>query len=135
MTEGKITSSSIRCRLMMWRYNTQKHRTVNDVPYCQLFGQMPCIGFPQPTTCSGTFGQTLATKAEQYHVCDYVGKEPVPLDDAVVHIDGTEVALAAAAEATTVAAITVTQAILSNEIISKYNREKGMRLTISKSLV
>jgi len=31
----------IRCKLVMWRYNTQHHRTINDTPYHLVYGQHP----------------------------------------------------------------------------------------------
>jgi hypothetical protein len=80
---------------MMWRYNTQKHRTVNDVPYRLLFGQMPRVGISDLHLAPGLL-DTLATKAELNPFCDYVGKEPV--FDAVVIDDETEVNAAPEAE-------------------------------------
>jgi hypothetical protein len=64
---------------MMWRYNTQKHRTVGEVPYHLVFGQHPCVGI------SGLhLGQDLldrlATEADLNKVREYEGMEVV-LDD------------------------------------------------------
>jgi hypothetical protein len=44
MAKTGSTNWSVGCRLMMWRYNTQEHRTVGDVPYRLVFGQMPHVG-------------------------------------------------------------------------------------------
>ncbi len=58
------------------------------MPYRLLFGQMPCVGISDLQLATGLL-DTLATKAELNHVCNYVGKEPVL--DAVVIDDKTEV--------------------------------------------
>ena len=83
------TNWSIGCRLMMWRYNTQEHRTVGDVPYRLVFGQMPRVGISS-LHLSSTVIDSLATEAELNRVCDYVGKDPDATDDPVV-ADGEEV--------------------------------------------
>ncbi len=44
MAETKNTNWSIGCCLMMWRYNTQVHRKVGDVPYWLVVGRMPHVG-------------------------------------------------------------------------------------------
>ena len=35
---------SVGCQLVMFRYNTQQHRTVGDIPYRLVFGQLPRVG-------------------------------------------------------------------------------------------
>ena len=68
--------------LMMWRYNTQEHRTVGDVPYRLVFGQMPRVGISS-LHLSPTVLDSLATEAQLNRVCDYVGKEADATDDVV----------------------------------------------------
>jgi hypothetical protein len=82
MAEMGNTNCSIGCRLMMWRYNTQEHRTVGDVPYRLIFGQMPRVGISS-LHLSATVLDSLATEAELNRVCDYVGKEADAIDDPV----------------------------------------------------
>ena len=82
MAETGNTNWSIGCRLMMWRYNTQEHRTVGDVPYRLVFGQMPRVGISS-LHLSPTVLDSLATEAQLNRVCDYVGKEADATDDVV----------------------------------------------------
>ena len=35
------------CRIVMWRVNTQQHRTIGDIPYSLMFGQLPRVGIAQ----------------------------------------------------------------------------------------
>jgi hypothetical protein len=35
---------TVGCRVVMWRYNTQIHRTLGNVPYRLMFGQLPRVG-------------------------------------------------------------------------------------------
>jgi hypothetical protein len=44
MTSNKMRLWSVGCRLMMWGYNTQHHRMVDNIPYHLLFGQHPHVG-------------------------------------------------------------------------------------------
>jgi hypothetical protein len=44
MAEMQNTNWSIGCHLMMWRYNTQEHRMLGNIPYWLVFGQMPRVG-------------------------------------------------------------------------------------------
>jgi hypothetical protein len=124
MAETKSTNWSIGCRLMMWWYNTQKHRTIKDVPYPLLFGQMPRIGISDLQLAPGLL-DTLATKAELNRVCDYIGTEPVL--DAVVIDDKTEVIAApeAATFAEAIAAIALEEiaadANVENNIVGETN--------------
>ena len=73
---------------MMWRYNTQEHRTVGNVPYCLVFGQMPRVGISS-LHLSATVLDMLATEAQLNRVCDYVGKDAEAIDDPVA-ADGDE---------------------------------------------
>jgi hypothetical protein len=82
MAETVNINWSIGCHLMMWRYNTQEHRTVGDIPYWLVFGQMPRVGIPS-LHLSAAVLNLLATEAELNRVCDYVGKVIIPNDDAV----------------------------------------------------
>jgi hypothetical protein len=54
---------------MMRRYNTQEHRTVGDVPYRLVFGQMPRVGISS-LHLSATVLDSLATEAQLNRVCD-----------------------------------------------------------------
>jgi hypothetical protein len=65
---------------MMWRYNTQRHRTVDDVPYRLMFGQMPQVGLLE-LPLSRELIDTLATETQLNKVCDYVGKIVIPGDE------------------------------------------------------
>ena len=83
MRETGNSNWSIGCHLMMWCYNTQMHRTVDDVPYNLLFGHMPHVGiFDLPL--ANELIKTLATEVQLNRVCDYVGKVVIP-DDNNVH--------------------------------------------------
>jgi hypothetical protein len=77
MRETGNSNWSIGCRLMMWRYNTQIHRTVDDVPYNLLFGHMPRVGISNLPLANELI-DTLATEAQLNRVCDYVGKVDIP---------------------------------------------------------
>ena len=63
MAETGSINWSIDCHLMMWRYNTQEHRTVGNVPYHLVFGQMPRVGISSLHLAS-TVIDSLATEAE-----------------------------------------------------------------------
>jgi hypothetical protein len=92
MVETKSINWSIGCRLMMWRYNTQRHRTVNDVPYRLVFGQMPQVGLSE-LPLSRELIDTLATETQLNKVCDYVGKIDIPNDEepmVVIDDDGLD---------------------------------------------
>ena len=47
MKENNSTSWSVGCRIVMWRVNTQQHRTIGDIPYRLMFGQLPRVGIAQ----------------------------------------------------------------------------------------
>jgi hypothetical protein len=119
MVEMKSTNWSIGCRLMVWRYNTQKHRTVNDVPYCLLFEQMPRVGISDLHLAPGLL-DTRATETELSRVCNYICKEPVL--NAVVIDDETEVI--AAPEAATFAGAIAARAL--EEIAADANLENNI---------
>jgi hypothetical protein len=44
MRTHKSRRWTVGCKMVMWRYNTQKHRTIGDTPYRLLFGQNPRFG-------------------------------------------------------------------------------------------
>ncbi len=44
MKDCKLRQWTIGCHLMMWCYNTQNHCTIGNIPYCLVFGQLPCVG-------------------------------------------------------------------------------------------
>jgi hypothetical protein len=82
MRETGTTNWSIGCCLMMWHYNTQMHRTVDDVPYNLLFSHMPGISDLLPL--ANELIETLATEVQLNRVCNYVGKVVIP-DENNVH--------------------------------------------------
>lgn len=47
MKENNCTNWSVGCRIVMWRVNTQQHRTIGDIPYRLMFGQLPRVGISQ----------------------------------------------------------------------------------------
>jgi hypothetical protein len=63
MAELQNTNWSIGCCLMMWRYNTQEYRMVDNVPYWLVFGQMPCVGISS-LHLSAAVLDSLATKSQ-----------------------------------------------------------------------
>ena len=79
MRETGNINWSIGRRLMMWRYNTQTHRTVDEVPYNLLFGHMPRVGISNLPLANELIN-TLATEAQLNKVCDYIGKVVIPDD-------------------------------------------------------
>ncbi len=90
MAEMQDTNWSIGCCLMMWRYNTQVHRMVGDVPYRLVFGQMPRVGISS-FHLSAAVLDSLAMESQLNRVSDYVGKVIIPDDDAVAVVDEEEV--------------------------------------------
>ncbi len=66
----------IGCRLMVWQYNTQNNCTIGDIPYCLVFGQLPCDGISAFPLDASVLIQ-LATEAQLNCVCNYVGKVEV----------------------------------------------------------
>jgi hypothetical protein len=99
----------------MWRYNTQEHRTVGDVPYRLVFGQMPRVGISS-LHLSPTVLDSLATEAQLNQVCDYVGKEADATDDPVA-MDGEEVEEDAEATADLVVGKDEVENIVANTIL------------------
>jgi hypothetical protein len=73
MKDCKSRQWMIGCHLMIWQYNTQNHRTISDIPYCLVFGQLPCIGISALPLNASVLTQ-LAMEAQLNWVCDYVGK-------------------------------------------------------------
>jgi hypothetical protein len=92
MAETRSTNWSIGCRLMMWRYNTQNHWTINDVPYRLLSGQMPRVGISSLQLAPGLL-DTLSTKAELNRVCNYVGNDPLLLESLAAAQASTQAAI------------------------------------------
>jgi hypothetical protein len=80
----------IGCRLMMWRYNTQNHHTLGNIPYHLVFGQLPCVGiFALPLDASVL--TQLATEAQLNCVCNYIGKVNV-LDNNTAAVEAIDIA-------------------------------------------
>jgi len=74
---------SIGCRIVMWRYNTQMHRTLGNVPYRLLFGQLPRVGISS-LLLDPNLINSLATEAELNQVVDMPAmNEPPVLNDNV----------------------------------------------------
>jgi hypothetical protein len=71
MKDCKSRQWTIGCCLMMWGYNTQNHRTIGDIPYCLVFGQLPCVGISALPLDASVLTQ-LAMEAQLNRVCDYV---------------------------------------------------------------
>jgi hypothetical protein len=79
MTGNNTRRWSVGCRLMMWRYNTQQHRTVRDVPYRLVFGQQPHVEIAGLHLEQDLLDR-LATEVNLNRVVEYEGIEEV-LDD------------------------------------------------------
>jgi hypothetical protein len=76
MKECKSRQWTIGCCLMMWPYNTQNHRTISNIPYRLVFGQLLHIGISSLTLDASVLTQ-LGTEAQLNCVCNYVGKVDV----------------------------------------------------------
>ena len=83
MTDTSSRRWSVGCRLMMWRYNTQIHRTVKDIPYRLVFGQKPRVGI-SGLHLDYSLLDKLATEADLNKVCNYEGKEEDVVDAGAV---------------------------------------------------
>jgi hypothetical protein len=88
MTDTNSRRWSVGCRLMMWRYNTQMHRTVKDIPYRLVFGQKPRVGI-SGLHLDDSLLDKLATEADLSKVCNYDGREE-DVVDAVVGVVGKQ---------------------------------------------
>jgi hypothetical protein len=73
MKDCKLRQWTIGCCLMMLQYNTQNHCTIGNIPFCLVFGQLPCIGISALPLDASVLTQ-LATEAQLNHLCDYVRK-------------------------------------------------------------
>ncbi len=76
MKDCKSRQWMIGCCFMMWRYNTQNHRTIGNIPYHLVFGQLPRVGISALPRNASVLTQ-LATEAQLNCVCNYVGKVDV----------------------------------------------------------
>jgi hypothetical protein len=76
MKDCKSRQWLIGCHLMMRQYNTQNHRTIGDIPYCLIFGQLPHVGI-SPLTLNASVLTQLATETQLNCVCNYVRKVDV----------------------------------------------------------
>ena len=56
----------------MWRYNTQLHRTLGNVPFRLMFGQSPCVGISS-LLLDADLINTLSTEAQLNRVVEYEG--------------------------------------------------------------
>ena len=83
MTDTSSRRWSVGCHLMMWRYNTQIHRTVKDIPYRLVFGQKPRVGI-SGLHLDYSLLDKLATEADLNKVCNYEGKEEDVMDAGAV---------------------------------------------------
>lgn len=93
MQETRSRKWSVGCRLIMWRYNTQHHRTVDDIPYRLLTGQLPRVGISNLLLDSALIDR-LATEAQLNRVVEYEGMLPtIDTDDELDVRDGLEAAL------------------------------------------
>ncbi len=57
MKDCKLRQWTIGFCLMMWQYNTQNHRTIGNIPYHLVFGQLPCIGISSLPLDASVFTQ------------------------------------------------------------------------------
>jgi hypothetical protein len=73
MKDCKSRQWTIGCCLMMWQYNTQNHRTIGDIPYRLVFGQLPGVGISALPLDASVLTQ-LTTEAQLNFMCDYVKK-------------------------------------------------------------
>ena len=72
---------SVGCRIVMWRYNTQIHRTLGNIPYRLLFGQLPCVGISSLLLDTALI-DSLSTEAQLNRLVQYEGMaEAVDTDD------------------------------------------------------
>jgi hypothetical protein len=72
----KLRQWTIGCCLMMWQYNTQNHCTIGNIPYCLVFGQLPCVCISALPLDASVLTQ-LATEAQLNCMCNYIGKVDV----------------------------------------------------------
>ena len=72
MRDSKSRCWSVGCQLVMFRYNTQQHRTIGDIPYRLVFGQLPRVGISS-LHLERSFIETLATEAQLNRVVQYEG--------------------------------------------------------------
>jgi hypothetical protein len=80
MRENRNTNWSVGCHLIMWRYNTQVHRTMKSIPYECMFGQAPCVGISSLPLDEGLIN-LFSTKAQLNRVSDFKGKIEVTNDN------------------------------------------------------
>ncbi len=113
MKNCKSRQWTIGCHLMMWQYNTQNHCTIHDIPYCLVFGQLPCIGISALPLDASVLTQ-LATEAQLNGVCNYVRKVNV-LDNDTAVVEAID-----DAEETETADNNKIQANINNSKINKY---------------
>jgi hypothetical protein len=73
----------------MWRYNTQQHRTVGDIPYRLLSGQVPRVGISS-LLLDNALIDTLATEAQLNRVAEYDGMVDVVDSDQEVEAQEEE---------------------------------------------
>ena len=71
---------TIGCKIVMWRYNTQHHRTIGTTPYHLLVGQAPRVGISQ-LPLDPALLETLATEAELNQLIEIQG---------IDHLDGND---------------------------------------------
>ena len=63
---------SVGCRIVMWRYNTQIHRTLGNIPYRLMFGQTPRVGISS-LLLEASLIDSLSTEAQLNRVTQYEG--------------------------------------------------------------
>jgi hypothetical protein len=97
MTDTKLHRWSVGCRLMMWRYNTQRHSTVDDITYRLVFGQKPRVGI-SVLHLDDDLLDKLAMEADLNKVCNYEGKEEEVVGAGVVQLQSGEEEVVAAEE-------------------------------------
>jgi hypothetical protein len=73
---------------MMCQYNTQNHRTIGDIHYCLVFGQLACVGISALPLDASVLTQ-LATEAQLNCVCNHIEKVNV-LDNNTAVVEAIE---------------------------------------------
>ena len=77
---------TVGCRIIMWRYNTQIHCTLGNVPYRLMFGQLSHVGISL-LILDPDLINALCTEAQLNRVIEYEGM--VDAWDGKPHVDDT----------------------------------------------
>lgn len=75
MKDNNSTHWSVGCKFVQWRYNTQFHEAIKNVPFVLVYGQKPRVGISN-LPISTDILDTLATEAELNKII-HIQQEPV----------------------------------------------------------